>query len=455
MILIALILFAGSELWGPRSVAPPVVPPSPSAQSRPAQSRPAQSRPALSQSRQSGPGSGPVHDSTTSAVSRLDVYRAMRSSEDIRKVEELVRSLEEALGSETLRLVDADFRTAMENDDPEVIAACAFILTKLAQETGDSASSVDDALIHEWIDYFALSDAAAAGISSILQLSGRIEATHFEAVLTTWRSGLPPGRAIQFALGLLLNYAEVHRDPEPYLPLLEDTDVRLQQVAITALSLIDPARFLPLILDLASQRTAAERSEMLATLVQSIPRELASKVLLEWHERWPETSLTGAWTEVGFHDGDSLIFAYRAATDDPTIRRQILIGWSPQSLDPQAAEQFLTEVFDTDPDPRVRAQTLLALGQIDNDRARSRLEEAMGRDPESDPVFDMHLAGGVRNALSFAPPDWVDRCALPLAKRRILGATDRERAPETDRWRRALAGRFPERAQQLLEEVAR
>ena len=93
-----------------------------------------------------------------------------------------------------------------------------------------------------------------------------------------------------------------------------------------------------------------------------------------------------------------------------------------------------------DPDPAVRAQAWLALGQTDDDRARARIAEALRF--ERDPLQVAHLASATRNAIATAPPEWISDVALPFARRRIASSDRPEQ--ERARWETVLRQRGEE-----------
>lgn len=367
-------------------------------------------------------------------LDRADVYGRIADStlEDARV---LVAGLRRALGTNGVPIVIEDFHRAVEADDLAQLAGSGFTLAEAAR---GPEPDLDDRDILDALDLLAVSDAAAAAVADILHHAGRIEGAHLERVVALWRAGLGSELRERCARSLFILHATQHRDPAPFLDLLDDPRPALAAAAAAALARIDPDRHRDAILARAERSAPGERARLISTVAAALDPHDAAELLGALSARWPDTRIVEPWIDVGARDGTALIDAYRVEPD-PRVRRNLLVGWHPDGLDPASAERFLTEVLDTDDDPAVRAQALLAIGQVDDDRARERLAEATRQ--EGDATYDMHLAGGLQNALAHAPTDWIERVALPYARRRIAEAS----RPEYERtqWIEALRGRHP------------
>ena len=375
---------------------------------------------------------------TSDPLTRRELYRALRTRESAAEVQSLVALLHRAWGDEVVALVAGDFRRAIEDDDSDAVAAIAAVLALIAADSA-AGVTVDDRL--RWIGFLDVSDPAAAAVRGILLVSGSVGRREAEEVVALWpASGWETPFRERVGRELLLTYADRSREREFFRELLHTEKKGLRHLAMTALVRIGGFEALAEITEVFEGSSARERARWAPQLVAALPAEQSISVLLEWQERWPEMSFADAWMAVGYRDGQALVDAYELA-ERANIRRDVLIGWSPESLEPGRAEAFLSQVLDLDPAPTVRAQALIALGQVDHPRARARLEEATRTVDAESAHYAQHLASGIRNALHAAPVDWVHAVAVPFASRQILGANELRRPGEEARWRAAFLRR--------------
>jgi len=335
-----------------------------------------------------------------------------------------------------LQVIEDDLRSAIEDDDPVQVLGAATVLGESAH--GESAP-LDDSGLADVIGYIAVSEVAAQGVLVIFERAGRFSQVHFDELVRVVRAGLPPDHREEAARRLFGLHVAIHRDPLPYLPLLEDESPFLRMVAVEALAEIDAEGYAGMILEVAEARGEPERSAILFRLSSAIPADGAATLLRELESRWPEPRSAAPWVDIGLRDGEVLLRTFRAETD-PRIRRRILIGWRSESMEPVAAVRFVLETLDTDADPAVRAQALIALGATDHPRARERLAEEAKK--EGDHTREAHLAGGILNALAAAPDPWVYQVAIPFARRRIANASEPE--VERRRWEETLRRTHPD-----------
>ncbi len=382
------------------------------------------------------------------SLERADVYRAIAHSNDMESAKRTTDAFRRALGlggfagGKGLALVEGDLEDAIEADDSDLVRGSAFVI---AEASSGAEPELDDPRLLTWIDAIAISEAAAGAIADVFHHARRFADIHAVRTIALIRGGLPADARRAAARALLLLHAELHLDPTLFLPLLEADLAFLRLVGAEALLRIDSLGYTKAILDMASGRSDEERTLIVSAMVAVLPPEVAAEQLRALHRRWPDARLTEPWLVIGYLDGEALIGAYRVE-EDASVRRRMLIGWHPEGLGSREAERFLTEVIDTDPDRSVRAQALIALGQIDDPAARARLAEAMeenARLEPRDPLWDAHIAAAVRNAIPMAPSPWIDRVALPFARQRIAESRlpDRERAT----WAEVIGRRHPER----------
>ena len=390
--------------------------------------------------------SGPI------PLTRLELYRALPARKSEPEIRALVTALHQTWGKRTFDLVDGDFWRAIEEEETDLMPPIAGVLALLPELAEVEVSSE---VRLRWIEAIELSDAAAGAVRGLILSSGSMARQEAEAVVSNWKArGWESEFQQRVARELLLFYADRSRDLEFFRPLLRDRRDGLRQVAMMALIRVGGVEAITEISSLFAESSPRERARWAPQLLAALPPSQSVATLLDWHDRWPQMSFADSWMAVGYRDGGSLIEAYERS-ERGSVRRDVLIGWSSESLAPDSAEAFLSQVLDLDEDPAVRAQALIALGQIDHPRARDRLAEATMAADDEGPLFAQHLASGIRNALHDAPLSWVRDVAIPYAARQILGATDQRRPGEVERWRTAFLRRDAEVWTELERSLAR
>lgn len=401
-------------------------------------------------------GSGVQEPEDTASLAprllRADVYRSISEQQDMEEARKIAIALLELLRrdhplppketketkerSEGIGLVEGDLEAAIGRDDLVTVAGAALVL---AEATRGPDALLDDAGLLPWIDAIALSELAANAVVIIFDRAQRFTDDHLARLLGIVRAGLPDDRRRECARRLFELHVALHGDAAPYLALLADANPYLRAIAVEALVRIDVVRYESQIWEAAEIMPPEEKGRVAQLILGRLEPAVAADRLSELHRRWPDTRLTGAWTDLGFRDGE-IILSRLAREDDSNVRRQMLMGWVAQGADPASAERAIIEVIDNDPDAGVRAQGLLALGQVDTEGARNRLADESRK--EGDSLQIAHVSGGIQNALARAPKRWVLEVAIPFARRKIAGSQD----PEHERrmWRETLERTHPD-----------